>query len=194
MPAEFEPGAKLDRMRGNLDHPEAALRQIGALMVAESQQAFREQKHAGKAWDPRGKVNVFGIIADFYEGRQPPARRFERRPVLKDTGRLSASIAFQVLSGGQVVEVGTVLPYAAVHQHGGAVESRPINETVRSVLNEFLKGNGKKWRKQLGWLLNKKFAGKTIKGKVPARPFVGITKQTIDDVQEVVRVKILEAE
>lgn len=194
MTEEFEKGAKIERIESKLANPEAALRQVGALMVAESQRAFRDQKFGEQAWDARkGKINVFGIIADFYEGKKsPPARRFESRPVLRDTGRLAASIAFR-MAGVDVVEVGSNLPYAPVLHHGGEIESKPINQQVRDALAAWLKSKGRGYRKQLGWLLNKKFEGKTLKGRVPARPIVGITPQTIEDVREAVAVKIMEA-
>ena len=191
---DFEKGAKIERWEKNLDSPDVALRQVGALMVAESQRSFRDQKFGEDAWAPRGKINVFGIIADFYEGKKsPPARRFESRPVLRDTGRLAASISFR-MAGVDIVEVGSNLPYAPVLHHGGEIESKPINEQVRTALNEWLKSKGRPYRKQLGWLLNKKYEGKTLKGKVPPRPIVGITKQTIEDVKEAVAVKIMEAQ
>lgn len=193
MPAEFERGAKFVRLERNLEKPDAALRQIGTLMVAESQQAFREQKHGKNPWDKRRVPNIMGIIADFHAGvRTPPARRFEARPALRDTGRLAGSIDYKLVADN-VVEVGSNLPYAAVLHSGGTVESKPITEQVRTLLAEFLRGPGKAHRKSLGWILNPKFAGRTIRGKVPARPIVGITKQTIDDVLEVVAVKIMEA-
>ena len=191
---DFEKGAKIERWEKNLDSPDVALRQVGALMVAESQRSFRDQKFGEDAWAPRGKINVFGIIADFYEGKKsPPARRFESRPVLRDTGRLAASISFR-MAGVDIVEVGSNLPYAPVLHHGGEIESKPINEQVRTALNEWLKSKGRPYRKQLGWLLNKKYEGKTLKGQVPPRPIVGITKQTIEDVKEAVAVKIMEAQ
>ena len=80
-----------------LDNPQAALKQIGILMVAESQRAFKAQQFGAKKWDQRAPVNVFGIIADFTAGKtKPPNRRFDQRPALRDTGRLSSSIAYQV--------------------------------------------------------------------------------------------------
>ena len=65
--------------------------------------------------------------------------------------------------------------------------------SLRDALAAWLKSKGRGYRKQLGWLLNKKFEGKTLKGRVPARPIVGITPQTIEDVREAVAVKIMEA-
>lgn len=191
--ATYERGAKVRRWERKLDDPSAALKQIGALMVAESQAAFREQRFAEKAWDARAPVNVFGIIADFHQGRtKPPQRRFERRPALVDTGRLRSSISFQLRSP-KVVEVGTNLDYAAAHQFGGKVKSKPLTRKVRRALWRWLRNEESSLRKRLGWLLNRKFEGKEIEAEVPARPFVGITKQTIEDVREVVGVTIMEA-
>jgi len=189
--ATFQKGAKMERWESNLDDPRRALKHIGALMVAESQRSFREQQHGKDKWEPRAPVNVYGIISDFAKGSTPPARRFERRPVLRDTGRLSSSISFKVL-GNTAVEVGTNLPYAGVLQHGGAIESEPITGAVRRALWKWLKPKDSDLKAQLGFLLNKNFRDETLKGEVPARPFVGITEATREDVREVVGVEIME--
>jgi len=194
MAEQVEKGAKIERIERQLDNPTRALKQIGAMMVAESQAAFRDQRFGGVGWPARKAPNVMGIIADFYEGKPaPPARRFEERPALRDTGRLAASIASRIVSS-DTVEVGTNLPYAAALHFGGEVESKPINSAVRSALWNWLKGPGSRWKKRLGWLLNKKFAGRTLKTTVPARPFVGVTSQTMADISEAVGVRICEAE
>lgn len=182
--ASFEPGAKIGRIAINLERPERTLKQIGAIMVAESQAAFRAQSFGGASWQQRASVNVFGIIDDFAQGKaKPPTRRFERRPALRDTGRLSASISFRLVASN-VVEVGTVLPYAATHNFGGPVESKPITDTVRRNLWKWLKGQDFAMQRKLGWLLNSKFRNETLKGEVPARRFVGITQQTRRYVRE----------
>lgn len=187
----FSKGAKVARIEQKLENPADALKQIGALMVAESQRAFKKQSHGGKPWEPRAPVNVFGIIADFHAGRQkPPQRRFERRPALRDTGRLSASINFRV--SGKTVEVGSNLPYAHVHNQGGEVESKPINSEVRSALYDWLKTQKLAMRRRLGWLLNKKFRDQKLKMNVPARRFVAITKRTRETVRRAVGVEIME--
>lgn len=189
--ATFVKGAKMERWEKALENPQKALKQIGVLMVAESQRSFREQQHGRNKWKSRSDVNVFGIISDFSTGSKPPQRRFERRPALKDTGRLAGSIAFKV-NGRASVEVGTNLDYASVHNFGGAVESEPITKSVQRALNKWLKPKDKGLKLRLGFLLNKKLTGETLKGEVPARPFVGITKETIEDVREVVGVEIME--
>lgn len=186
-------GAKVERWERNLEAPRLALQQIGLLMVAESQQAFRAQAFGGVTWPGRRVPNVFGIIADFAAGKKsPPRRRFDPRPALQDTGRLAASIAHRIV-GKDVVEVGSNLPYAGTMHHGGPTESARITDAVADLLADWLRQEGAPWRKALGWILNRKFRGRTLKGQVRPRPFVGITEQTIQDVHEVVAVKIMEA-
>lgn len=192
--AAFEPGAKIERLGQNLGRPTAALKQIGALMVAESQQAFRDQRLGKHEWPARSVPNVMGIIADFASGkRAPPARRFEDRPALRDTGRLAASIAFRLV-GADSVEVGSSLPYADTHQRGGRSESATITEQVQRLLGRWLGSQGAEMRQRLGWLMNEKFRGTKLTADVPKRPFVGVTDDTIKAVQLVVGAKIMEAE
>ena len=191
MGATFDPGEKVGRWGRNLDNPQAALKQIGAMMVAESQRAFKLQKFGKHKWDARAVPNVYGIISDFHQGRRKPvARRFEDRPALRDTGRLAQSIAFKV--SGMSVTVGSNLDYAGTLHAGGKIESKPINSQVRQLLWKWLKRAGKAWKNDLGWLLNKKFKDTTLKGEVEARPFIGITAQTRRDVKEAIGVRIFE--
>lgn len=171
----FETGAKIKRMAQKLKDPKQALNIIGLMMVAESQRAFKDQAWEGKAWLPRGKVNTFGIINDLSLGRSIPKRRFDQRPALMDTGLLMKSISHRVR--GTYVEVGTKVKYAQAHQKGGATRSETVTKSVQKQLWAWLqKKANKKWQPNLGWLLNRKLSGKKIDGRVPARPFLGLTK------------------
>lgn len=191
--ATFRKGAKLERMEGSLGNPSGALKQVGAIIAAESRKSFREQRHGSDAWEQRATPNVYGIIADFAKGSTPPARRFEARPALRDTGRLSRSIAFRV-TGGRSVVIGTNLPYAGTHQYGGRIESETITAAVQKALWKWLKPKGRDLKAQIGFLLNKKFRGERLEGEVPARPFVGITEQARADIREVIGSEILEVQ
>lgn len=189
--ATFKKGDKVTRVEQGLKDPKVALKQIGILMVAESQRAFKSQKWSKKNWTARAAPNVYGIISDFAQGRKsPPGRRFQTRPALIDTGRLRGSISFRVMS--PVVEVGTNLKYAAVHQKGGKIKSEKITKPIQSAIAKWLKGAGRQWEKKLGWITNARYTNKTLTGRVEARPFVGITRNTRKVVEKAVGVKIME--
>lgn len=183
---EFEQGGKIDCWEVALKNPSDAMKAIGAILVAESQLAFRDQKFDGKQWRERSVPNVFGIIADFAAGKpSPPKRRFAQRPVLKDTGRLFNTINFRV-EGSHSVLVGSPLPYAGVLHQGGKIESEKVSTDVQSRLAKWLKGKGKQWKSKLGFLLSKSMEGKTLKSEVEARPFMGVTPQSREDIRKAV--------
>lgn len=184
----FKKGAKVEGWERNLNNPSRTLKQVGILLVAQAQENFEDQAFGSKKWQPRAVPNVYGILADLDAGKNPPARRFEDRPALIDTGRLRSSIAFRILNA-TTVEVGTNVPYADVHQEGGPIESVKIR---RAVVWAWLREQSKELKKQLGWLVNPKFDGETLKGEVEARPFLGITPQLRKDVARWVGVSIVE--
>lgn len=185
-------GGKIRRWEENLERPEAALKQIGALMVAESQRAFKDQKFGETHWQARTVPNTFGIIADLARGEQIKKRRFEPRPALMDKSRLRSSITF-TLRGKDAVDVGTNIEYGAKHQFGLETESETITEEVQIKLERWFgtKAGGPWWR-ALRYLLRVEYLGKKLKMTLPARPFVGITKQTQADIEEAVGVDIFE--
>lgn len=188
----FQPGAKLERFGKKLEKPEGALKQIGQIMVAASQQAFRDQRFDEEPWDERSDVNVFGIISDFAQGRtKPPKRRFQTRPALVDTGRLRSSIAFRLV-GDASVEVGTVVDYAEVHQEGGEVQSETITDKVQKLLGEWLPSQDQEIQDRLKFLLLPSFRGKRLTATVPERRFIGFTDQIADDVAEIIGIAIFE--
>ena len=94
-------------------------------------------------------------------------------------------------------ELGNSLPtelHALAQRIGlGLVESEPITDDVRTLLLEWLRGPGKRYRRELGWLLNRKFRGQRLQGTVPQRKFIGITKRTRDYVRRAVGAEIAEA-
>lgn len=188
----FVKGAKWLRLEHNLANPEKALKAIGLVMVAESQRSFTEQKLGDAVWPERAPVNVFGLLSDFALGRtEPMARRFERRPALRDTGRLVQSIASRVV-GTNTVEVGSNVDYASVHQFGGVTESVPMTSSLRRAVWHWLAKQDTKLKRQIGWVLNRKFVDKRITQEVPARPFLGVTDKTRAAVRSILGVEIME--
>ena len=69
----FDKGDKIRRWETNLEDPSDALKQIGALMVSESQRAFKLQAFGRDKWSERAPINVYGVIADLAaDGRNAP--------------------------------------------------------------------------------------------------------------------------
>lgn len=185
-------GETWDTWQERLDNPEGALKKIGALMLAASQRAFREQKYGKITWRPRKVPNVFGIISDFSKSgnAKPPKRRFEATPVLIDTSQLRRTLSFDLV-GKDAVEVGSNLPYAGVHNFGGPVESKTVSEEVLLKLEKWMKTKaGRPWIEKLRFLFRAEHIGKKLKGKVPARPFVGLTPKLVEEIEKWVGVKI----
>ncbi len=152
----FQEGARFRTIRGVLENPRAVLVGIGALVVKESQRAFREQRMGSVPWKSRGETrmnpNWPAIRRDFAQGKAAPAaRRFQDRPVLMDTGLLKKSVTFRLI-GRDAVEVGSVLSYAAALHFGRDTQTVPITKAIQDRLEDWIdksqaKGNRAKKRK-----------------------------------------------
>lgn len=95
--------AALARVTAVLSRSDAIMDRIGDYLVAATHRRFAvERGPDGKPWLKSARA-----IAD--GGR-----------TLTDTGRLRGSIAHTVTDGGRVVEVGSDVLYAAIHQFGGS--------------------------------------------------------------------------
>lgn len=184
---------------GRLRGMEPALRQIGAVLVSQGQRAFETESFGDEPWPERYPsqsepfINVAGAVADLTAGGSVKARRFQRRPVLSDTGLLRGSLAWR-LAGSHAVEAGSVVPYAGLHQHGGE-SSQPVTATTKKGLIAFLKSKrGKPYRGKLGWLLNRKLGVTSLTTKVHARPFLGITKTVEEEIVGIIEAHVAEGE
>ena len=94
--------AALERLAAVLTNPSAVMDQVGRYLVSSTLRRFeRERAPDGKPWLKSARALAEG-------GR-----------TLTDTGRLRSSIAHTVTEGGHVVEVGSNVLYAAIHQFGG---------------------------------------------------------------------------
>lgn len=175
-------GEALVRFKRALDrNPAGLLRQIGMILLEDSQRAFDEQRFGDKAWPeryPRQKpprVNVAGIVADFAAGRKtPPKRRFQPRPAGLDTGMLRRSLqsaSKAIRPQAWSVFVGTTVPYAGKF-HAGGKSRQTVTSTVKKLLAAFLrKKKNRIYGQRLGFL----FRRSALETKSPARPIVGVT-------------------
>ena len=162
------------------------LKGIGALVVADSQTSFKNQRLGAEAWAPRQAPNVAGIVGDLNVGRTPPSRRFSPRPALIDTGRLRQSINFRV--GEDSVTVGSALQYAALMQEGGKSKVR-LTATGKEGLKKLL-SDRPDLKGSLGFLFQKS----SFEVNVRARKFIGVEGDTLDSIVEILRDYYLEGQ
>jgi len=189
-----------------------ALKAIGALLESVSQHAFQEQKLGEYVWEGRYPsqedpfISLAGALSDFDSGAtRPKERRFQRTPVLKDTGNLMGSIASKV-SGNDLVEVGSAVEYASLHNFGG-FSSQPITKQAKTKIAKWI--SKKKPRKPKAGAKPKtpkeqskgeKYALKMMpmlgldvwETEVVQRPFLGITDQAENDIAETLEIFLTE--
>ena len=137
--------AHLEKVRDRLKNTSDLMNKIGALGVAESQKAFREQRLGDISWKERypgqspPKVNVAGFVSDFVSGRSTPKpNRFQDRPALVDEGQrggIWGSLTWN--SGNEFARWGTNKEYARLQHEGGRTEIPVTPEAKKAIKNYF---------------------------------------------------------
>lgn len=216
--------AQIERLRGQLKDPNKPLlsgktlmKWIGALGVASSQLAFREQALGDIKWDPRypgqeaPKFNIAGALMDWKSGRKnPKPNRFQDKPALIDEGirgGIMGSLTFQV-TGPLGVAWGTNKTYARQHQEGGKT-TIPYDDATRQRISEWLYKKAPQKRKATKGILRRdkvktglgesrvrseyaKHVAPLVhasvwKQRIIARPFVGITDILAKDIESAIK-------
>lgn len=162
---------------------------IGRFLQERAKDRFNEQAFDGQEWPERSVPNLAGIISDLKRGRRPtqlPKRRFEGRPALIDEGTLKKSIGYEVSDDGTLITVGSPLPYAQRMQEGGK-STIQIPSDVRQGLRKVAGSNQVKQLPDPDAAARRLIAAsrkEEIEIDVPARPFLGLDEQDIDDIME----------
>lgn len=147
----------LFRIQTLLQRPERVLKQIGAVVLADAQKAFRDQALGEIRWAARyprqssPHVNIAGIVADFTAGRKnPPPRRFDNRPAGIDTGLTlrSLSPSKSISTSGYVVTIKSSSPNAAKINSGGT-SRQTITKVVKDLLNTWMKKERKAYNRKV---------------------------------------------
>ena len=150
--------------------------EIGARLEASTMHRFEtEAGPTGEPWKPSHASYDRGGAGVHPRG----GGHRDRGQTLTDTGRLRASITRRV-RGGDTVEVGTNVVYAAIHQFGGKTGPRTIRP---------------KRKKALAWP-GARHPVRSVRhpgSKVPARPFLGISRGDRDAILRIVQRRALRA-
>ncbi len=97
--------------------------------------------------------------------------------ILLYTGRLRNSVQWQITATG--IELGTNLTYAAIHQFGGEVTITPRSRSYF----RFRAATAKTKEEVSFWIGMSRKRGNTI--RMPARPFLTIQAEDIEDIQDI---------
>jgi len=163
---------------GKLENPAPALEEIGVMMVARTQRGFGDGGRV-EPWQENKQPMVASIAARVSAGKGlKPSHLTGKKKPLMDSGTLRQSITHRV--NKNTVSFGTPLAYAALHQNGGT-------STVENKIPAMLKGKNKRVQNIIkkvrevspaaAGILSK---SKTIKTKIPRRPFLVITQDDVD--------------
>jgi len=131
----------------------------------------------------------FGDDNDFGGGNQKwiVSKASERRSgqTLVDTGRLASSVTINIsYSGNKLnIEVGSNLPYAAIHQFGGVIKQGASSKLYTQ--NRYSKGKKKgSFKKGTTWGQGGTVGEHTI--TVPARPYLVLQNEDIEEIKKIV--------
>jgi len=105
-----------------------------------------------------------GITPEGKSWKESARAEAEDGQTLADTGRLKNSIVYE--ASPVAVAVGTGVEYAAIHQFGGTIKPK--------------RAKALKFMTPTGWVTAKKVT-------MPARPYIGINQEDIDEAAETIR-------
>ncbi len=160
------------------------LKQVGLILVSSSQKSFEEQKRGKQLWPERGSSgsrvkNKALVVESINKGRTPPARVFDARPALINTGHLLGSISATV-ENENTVSVGTTVPYATKLQNGGPINIK-VNDSAIAKLIDWAQKN-EVMGEMRSIIRNKKYTS-----RIKPRTFVSIEKEDIEDIKDATR-------
>lgn len=147
----------MERLQESTQNMLPLMRNIGAALSSSISLRFRESVTPdGRAWPPLSPVTL-------------ALRRGSSAQILRDTGRLAASIAANARK--DQVEVGTNVIYATTHQFGAKKGSFGTKDvTVRSHTRNGRPVRQHTRKQALPW------------GDIPARPFIGFSTEDEEEI------------
>jgi len=150
----------LDRLHAKAGRMAPAMKNIGEVLLRSTQDRFSSQTDPdGRPWQ---RLKASTIASKALRGHSDK--------ILRQRGYLSDSIRYQANEGG--VRIGTNRIYSAIHQFGGKTKPHVIRP---------------KNKKALAWP-GARHPARAVNhpgSEIPARPFLGISRQDRDRILEV---------
>ncbi|WP_310601196.1 phage virion morphogenesis protein [Desulfobulbus sp.] len=153
--------AALDRLRAHADRMAPVFKIIGETLLQSTRQRFRDQEDPeGRPWQALKPSTVAGKAARGHSSK-----------ILRARGHLADTIRYQADNNG--VRIGTNRIYGAIHQLGGTTSPHVIRPRTK---------------KALAWP-GARHPARSVNhpgSDIPARPYLGISRQDRDRILEIV--------
>lgn len=127
-------------------------KEVGELAAAHFKENFRKQRFDGEKWKPRSQAD----------------KNKKSRNLLIKSGRLRRSIR-RLRTTARSVTVGSLLPYADIHNEGGEINQNPSEQQRKFFWAKFKETKNELWKRLA--------TTKAIKIKIPRRQFIGYTTE-----------------
>jgi phage virion morphogenesis protein len=163
----------LREFQRRIDNPKPLNKRIGQLLVDKTDDRFRSQT------DPEGNR---------WQDLKPRTWERKRRTggilkILQEQGTLRDTIVYE--ADNQGVSIGSIQPYAAIHQFGGAIEQRARSGFLNYKLGrDGRPGNRFAKRKVADFQQSVQFGARSI--NIPARPYLGLSDAYLEEIAELV--------
>ncbi|MGB5218562.1 MAG: phage virion morphogenesis protein [Smithella sp.] len=158
--------AKLEEVSSRISNMSPIMKAIGDRIAEQTKRRFESGGPApdGRPWT------------------KPKTPNPKRIRTLTVTGHLRDSIRYQLI-GNNSVAVGTNKVYAAIHQSGGTIDKTARSELF--VRNRSKRGD-KKGKFKKGTTAGRGFTFGAHSIKIPARPFLGLSKANSDEIINII--------
>lgn len=167
----------LNRLAAAGEDLSPVMRMIGEQLAESTKQRFAQSRDPdGNPWKPLARSTYEGIAGGKNldkRGRlnaRGTAAISGRKPLIGETGALSTTISYQ-LQGRDSVLIGTPMAYGFVHQFGG---QRTYTIVPRG-------------KRALAWPGGGHPVKKVVHPPLPARPFLGVSREDRDTIAAIVR-------
>lgn len=177
---ERTPGSFFHTIEALIENKKALYTEIGIDAVAYCKESFTLQRLGNRQWKRPSNPNLAGIWSDAENNRSSPSRRFADRNALIDTGRLRSSITYSVQNDGIVI--GTNVPYARLQHKGGVSVLKKSNANFDQNIDKIIRSNRSKLSEKNAHRIYALKSLTQLSIKVPARPFLGYTKQRLEKI------------
>ena len=164
---------RLEQLRKDLARRDLMLVEVGHALESSTHARFKSMTDpSGKPWKP--------LSAKYLR-----VKKKHKDKILTLEGRLDYQIVHQ--AQGDTVAIGTNVPYAAIHQFGGEVKVGAFTTTRKRGTEGKNKGRFMVGTTTAKYAVDSTF---TIPGRtfeVPARPYLGLSKEDREEVLAILR-------